>query len=388
MRVSRCARSVSRVALVLAGALSAGVTATMLGTCGPFTDVAADAFCPFVLEIFDLGITAGTTATTYDPSGNVTRVQMAAFLSRTVDGVLRRGSRRAALNRFWIFRDPKVLAGGGVGTIPGWPASNGEDLWVPAAGSDNSVMRIHASDVTLLETWTGATAARAASVGPGGRIVVTGNTNPGRLYELTGIPGAVTTVASTVGSFADGIAFDGSRVWVASNGGSVSIITYDFGPWTVTTVTAGFNTPYGALYDGANAWVTDNGAGTLLKLDSNASVLQTVTVGAFPLYPVFDGNAIWVPNNSGSVSVVRASSGVVLATLTGNGLNGPYTAAFDGERILVTNPVGDSVSLWKAADLTPLGSVSVPSGSTPIGACSDGINFWVTLLGSGSIVRF
>ena len=44
----------------------------------------------------------------------------------------------------------------------------------------------------------------------------------------------------------------------------------------------------------------------------------------------------------------------VLATLTGNELNGPWTAAFDGERILVTNSVGSTVSLWKAADLTPL----------------------------------
>ncbi|HKA35605.1 MAG TPA: S-layer homology domain-containing protein [Thermoanaerobaculia bacterium] len=66
-----------------------GVSSALLGACGPFTDVAADVFCPFVLEIFYLGITTGTTATTYDPSSNVSRLQMAAFLSRTVDGVLR-----------------------------------------------------------------------------------------------------------------------------------------------------------------------------------------------------------------------------------------------------------------------------------------------------------
>src|SRR5262245_53071315 len=66
----------------------------LLGLCGPFTDVAADAFCPFVLEIFYLGITTGATPTTFEPSGNVTRLQMAAFLSRTVDGVLKRGGRK------------------------------------------------------------------------------------------------------------------------------------------------------------------------------------------------------------------------------------------------------------------------------------------------------
>jgi len=66
-------------------AVVVGAGASLLGTCGPFTDVAADVFCPFVLEIFYLGITTGTTATTYDPASNVSRLQMAAFLSRTVD---------------------------------------------------------------------------------------------------------------------------------------------------------------------------------------------------------------------------------------------------------------------------------------------------------------
>src|SRR5262249_20570220 len=80
----------ARAFLFLAVAVFAGASRGLLGVCGPFTDVAADAFCPFVLEIFYLGITTGTTATTYDPTGNVTRLQMAAFLSRTVDGVARK----------------------------------------------------------------------------------------------------------------------------------------------------------------------------------------------------------------------------------------------------------------------------------------------------------
>jgi hypothetical protein len=42
----------------------------------------------------------------------------------------------------------------------------------------------------------------------------------------------------------------------------------------------------------------------------------------------------------------------VLATLTGNGLGGRHSAAFDGERILVANNQGNRVSIWKAGDLT------------------------------------
>src|SRR6202048_1133756 len=86
-----------------------GASSVLFGVCGPFTDVAADAFCPFVLEIFYLGITTGTTPTTYDPTSNVNRLQMAAFLSRSVDGVLKRGGRRAALGQFWTTQDSTVI---------------------------------------------------------------------------------------------------------------------------------------------------------------------------------------------------------------------------------------------------------------------------------------
>jgi hypothetical protein len=78
----------------------------------------------------------------------------------------------------------------------------------------------------------------------------------------------------------------------------------------------------------------------------------------------------------------------VLATLTGNGLNAPVTAAFDGERILVTNNGGNTVSMWKAADLTPLGSFPTGAGSSPFGACSDGLNFWITLRFADKLARF
>src|SRR5262249_34142045 len=106
------------VSVLAAAAIAAGGVGSLLGTCGPVPDVAADVFCPFVLEIFYLGITTGTTATTYDPTANVTRLQMAAFLSRTVDGVLKRGSRRAILDQFWTAQNATVL---GVTTIGGGP---------------------------------------------------------------------------------------------------------------------------------------------------------------------------------------------------------------------------------------------------------------------------
>jgi len=72
------------VAVASLASLLIGLTTALFGTCGPFTDVALDVFCPFVLEVFYTGITTGTTPSTYDPGSPVSRLQMAAFLSRTV----------------------------------------------------------------------------------------------------------------------------------------------------------------------------------------------------------------------------------------------------------------------------------------------------------------
>jgi DNA-binding beta-propeller fold protein YncE len=59
-----------------------------------------------------------------------------------------------------------------------------------------------------------------------------------------------------------------------------------------------------------------------------------------------------------------------------------------GDRILVTNRFANRISLWKAADLTPLGFVSTGNGTQPTGAGSDGLNFWITLQGTNKLARF
>ena len=92
-----------------AAAIVSGAGSALLGVCGPFNDVAPDAFCPYVLEAFTAAITTGVTATTYDPNDAVSRLQMAAFLSRTVDATLKRSSRRTAMNQLWNPQSAFVL---------------------------------------------------------------------------------------------------------------------------------------------------------------------------------------------------------------------------------------------------------------------------------------
>jgi hypothetical protein len=372
------------------------------GTCGgasvtlPFTDVpSSNIFFCSIAEAYFSALTNGTSATTYGPADSVTREQMAAFITRTLDQSVKRASRRAALDQFWTTQTANNLGLTIVGASPLLVKSDGADLWVANSGNA-TVSRVRASDGRLIETWTGASTAEGVLVAMG-KVFVTGRTSPGNLYQIdpTQAAGAVTTVTSNLGTAPAGIAFDGQRIWTANSGtgpgtGSVSIVTLN--PLNVTTVTAGFSNPVGIIYDGVNIWVTDFGDNTLKKLDSSGNVLQTTSVGAFPEFPAFDGTNIWAPNRSqNSVSVVRASGGLagtVLATLTGNGLNQPFHVAFDGERILVTNLGGDSVSLWKSSDLTPIGTFSTGANTVPLGACSDGLNFWLALSGTGALARF
>ena len=66
-----------KLAFVASVAVGAGVaTAVVQDVCGPFTDV-SPTFCPYVLEMYYLGITAGTSPTTFSPEATVTRGQAA-----------------------------------------------------------------------------------------------------------------------------------------------------------------------------------------------------------------------------------------------------------------------------------------------------------------------
>jgi len=375
------------------------------GICGgasitlPFTDVSSsNVFFCSIAEAFFSGLTNGATMTTYNPSAPVPREQMAAFVSRTMDQSVKRSSQRAKLNQFWTTQGADSFGLTTVGGNPGLLKSDGADLWV--LNSNHQVIRVRASDGRGLETWTDAI--NASAVLPAiGRVFVTGYPNGdqtnGILYQIdpTQAPGAVSTVTAILGASPIAIAYDGLSIWTANFGsesGSPSVSIVSFNPVTVKTTSTGFSLPFGIVYDGASVWVTDAGDHTIKRLDSSGNIVQTVGVGTGPRFPAFDGTNLWVPSHiSSSVSVVRATGGLagtVLATLTGNGLDSPIQAAFDGERIMVTNQIGQSVSLWKASDLTPMGTFSTGSGTFPYGVCSDGLNFWISLSFTGQVARF
>ena len=358
----------------------------------PFIDVqASNVFFCSIAEAYFLGLTNGTSASTYAPTQPVPREQMAAFITRTLDQSLRKGSRRAALNQWWL----TLTEPGALRAVSLNPASNphdivcdGQDLWV--SDENNLVFRVRASDGKLLGTWTGAGGARSLIVAAG-RIFILGNTGsmtPGKIYVINpdAAPGAVTVFENDIGASPYRMTFDGANLWTANLSGSISRVNVGTG---IDSTFTGFDTPVNILWDGTNLWVFD---GQLKRVDpANGSVLETIAVSGGNMQ--FDGANLWLSNsNTNSITIVRATGalrGTILATLTGNGLHAPYGMAFDGERMLVCNiSGGNSVSLFKAADFTPLGSVSTGANSEPRFACSDGLNFWVIRYFSHDIVRF
>src|SRR5688500_9699635 len=207
-----------------------GVTVTL-----PFTDVQGNVFFCQIAAAYFSGLTNGTTATTYSPGDVVTREQMAAFITRTLDQSLKRGSRKAVTKKWFNPQDANSLTLTDVGLSPTQVEFDGTDLWV-ANNFSGSVMRIRPGDGKLLDTWTGATNANGI-VAAMGRIFVTGGPSltPGSLFMIDPAQpaGVVTTLTSSLGSDPSSIAFDGSRIWTANFFSSVSIVSLN--PTSVAT---------------------------------------------------------------------------------------------------------------------------------------------------------
>jgi hypothetical protein len=365
------------------------------GACGganvtlPFTDLAGNGFFCQIAAAYFAGLTNGTSATTFSPANNVTRDQMTAFITRTLDQSLRRGSRRAALGQWATPTAIRADLAVNVGNSPSVVLSSGKDVWVSVAG-ENKIKRVQASDGRVLEEWSGAYGVTDL-VFFAGRIYGVGLDNQGKNFftlALSAQPGSAVYLAD-VGPAPTGITTDGTSLWVSTAVGITKVNPAN------TVDQARYNLGYceDTVYDGTHLWVSVVGQKALKKLNpADGSVLQTVTLEADSGKMVFDGSNLWVIGFDNKLRVVRAATGALLATLTDNGLFAPQSIAFDGQRILVTTGtqfIGGGASLWKASDLTPLGSVQVSAmGSGPRGVCSDGLNFWIALNSAGKLARF
>jgi hypothetical protein len=383
--------------VLVCAVLAGGAVRIVQDQCGPFTDV-TPAFCPYVLELYYLGITVGTSSTTYSPDDPLTRGQAAVFVAKGLNQSLARSSRRAALGQWWQPSFFMWLQGLAITPLPdslGPVVCDGSDVWV---GGGSNVFRVRASDGKLLNTWTIGQPATGMLAAMGRIFIVAGTNLPdsGSLFMIdpTGPAGAAAAVATLPG-IAGGVAFDGNRIWTA-NDVSVSIIVPSATtPWPVTTVTTGFQVPTGIVFDGQSIWVTDAGACSLFRLDAFGAIQQTVIFSAcFAINaPIFDGSNVLVPTGD-ALQVVHASDGTLAATIPIG--TGAARVAFDGERLLVESDGGGQdaprgLTLLRAADFSTLRVEGFPpfGGPSISGMASDGVNFWVSFRQSDySLARY
>jgi DNA-binding beta-propeller fold protein YncE len=373
-----------------------GVTVTL-----PFADVQGNSFFCQIASAYFSGLMDGTTATTYSPTDPVPREQMAAFITGAMEQSLKRGNTRAALGEWWTNKSRERSAFIMAGSNPRFMACDGQTVWVSNT-ENNSVSRFDIKTNTLICTLTGIPSPQRIVI-VSGKVFVASYQSPGRIYRAdirNTTNGPIYGYYSGLGPNPSGITFDGENLWTANAGtgpgtGSISRVSN----YSTYLFTAGFSQPSGILFDGANLWVTDYGDASLKRVDTTTgAVLQTIALSGAVQHPVFDGANLWVPCAAipgvpDSLYVVRgvgALTGTVLAQLTGNGLNGAFQAAFDGERICVTNANAQSVSLWKASDLSPITSVEIDylTSHYSRGVCSDGITFFVGMRDSTATYSF
>jgi hypothetical protein len=225
----------------------------------PFTDVAGSNifFCSIAAAYFS-GLTNGTTPTTYNPTDLVLRDQMSAFVTRTLDQSLRRGSRRAALGQWWTPKIAEAVRATDVGTAPQFVVADGEHILV--SNTAGTLQLVEASSGNLIST-TGFGLINLRGILVAGSLIWTVGYRPAPYdqYEIL-----VTTHGSNGGTFLVagnnpiGLTFDGEYIWIANfgtspNTGSLTRLRVSLTS-PANTFTAGFNQPYGILYDGASLW--------------------------------------------------------------------------------------------------------------------------------------
>jgi DNA-binding beta-propeller fold protein YncE len=191
---------------------------------------------------------------------------------------------------------------------------------------------------------------------------------------------APTTQDFGVGSQPDGIATDGTNMWVA-NGGDSTVTERSPTGKTLGTFPVG-DGPVAIASDGTNMWVANDGDSTVTELSPAGATLGTFPVGAGPDAIASDGTNMWVANGGDSTVTELSPAGATLGTFSVG--QSPDGIASDGTNMWVANFSDSTVTELSPTGKT-LGTFSVGFG--PAAIASDGTNMWVANGNDGSVTK-
>jgi hypothetical protein len=267
-----------------------------------------------------------------------------------------------------------------VGSSPYGVAFDGVNIWVANLGS-NSVMKLRPSDGAVLGTFPVASPRSFAF--DSANMWVTGFCS-GKVTKLRANDGA-NLGTFTLGGCLDGVAFDGTNIWVVNSVASGSVTKLRASDGAILGIFPVGVYPVGAIFDGTNIWINGNNDGKVHKLrPSDGALLGSFPVGGNPQAGIVsEGANIWVGAGTGnSVTKLRASDGFLLGTYT---VLNPQGMTFDGTHIWVVNHIYNTVTKLRASDGAILDTFTV--GVYPWGVTFDGVNIWVANSSSGTVSK-
>lgn len=176
-----------------------------------------------------------------------------------------------------------------------------------------------------------------------------------------------------------GLAVDQTHaaVWVAMFAAN-EVVEFAQNCATIRTVSTG-NNPNGVAFDGTNVWVANYGSNTVTKINaSTGAVIGTYGVGVNPRGVAYDGFRIWVANSgSNTVTQIVPATGVVALTCSVGST--PYFLAFnpfDGN-VYIPNRNSNTVTVMHNQTCTPVRTVA--TDTEPQFAAPDGSgNMWIS----------
>lgn len=213
--------------------------------------------------------------------------------------------------------------------------------------------------------------------------------NVKKYHPVTGA--LIGTYATGIGPV--GICCDGTNIWIVNNGGNtVTKLRASDGALQGTYAVG--NTPYYCCFDGTNVWITNFVDSTVTVLNAvTGALVNTYATGPNPKGCCFDGTNVWILNNNFTMTVLRASDGVLMGTYP-HLPSSAWEIAFDGIWIWVGGSLGQSVVKFKAtsggyapfSDLFGAGCW-VNAGTNTWGVCTDGVNVWLASYADGNVVK-
>jgi DNA-binding beta-propeller fold protein YncE len=237
---------------------------------------------------------------------------------------------------------------------------DGKYMWVAIQNPDGGVLEKMTTSGTLIST-TGVGSAPVEMAFDGNNVWVTDYTS------------------------SDIAIVDGHSIWVANNGNNTNTVSkFDAASMTLVATYPTGRSPDGVAFDGTNMWVTNSYGDTVWVFTQSGKQIYGYATGQFPLSMAFDGQNMWIGNGTGvdvgppvpgigSLTKIRVADGRNMGTFTiGHHVRG---LVYDGTSIWACNARDNTVSRVSVSDVALLGTFV--TGKGPRVAAFDGGKIWV-----------